>query len=575
MKMVGTYDSRRSKTKTRGAAGGFGPDTVHDEQFVWPETQRRTFMKALLIGAGSFCIPLRNAHAQAGQKVLRIAMTLSDIPYICGQATGGAEGIRFIGFSLYDALVRWDFEQNERPTKIIPNLAESWSVDPETKQIWTFKIRHGVKFHDGSAFDAHSVVWNFDKMMKPDTPHYDKRQAAQAGNYLATIAKVEAVDDFTVNIHTKVLDGTLVYSMSNICYSSPAQWEAVGRDWDKFALKPSGTGPWKFDRQTPRERVEFVRNASYWDPKRVPKCDRMVLRPIADSTTRVAALLSNQVDWIEAPPSDAIPQIKAAGMQVITGVYPHIWPYMLSHQPDSPFRDVRLRKAANLAIDRDAVVKLVNGTALPAKGIVVPGHPWFGKPTFDIKYDPDAARKLMADAGFGPTNKAKIKFLMSTAGSGQMQPLSMNELIQEQLQEVGFEVKLETIDWEALRSRRLAGAQAPENRGVSGLNYSWTIQEPIFALIGQTWHGAQRVAGYNWGGYADPHADELALKPLAEFDTTAQNKLLAELHAYLVDQAMWIFVVHDLNPRGLSQKVSGFKSAQNWYQDFSPVDIKS
>ena len=115
-------------------------------------------------------------------------------------------------------------------------------------------------------------------MMKPDTPHYDKRQAAQAGNYLATIAKVEAADDFTVKIHTKVLDGTLVYSMSNICYSSPAQWEAVGRDWDKFALKPSGTGPWKFDRQTPRERVEFVRNASYWDPKRVPKCDRVAMR---------------------------------------------------------------------------------------------------------------------------------------------------------------------------------------------------------------------------------------------------------------------------------------------------------
>ena len=136
--------------------------------------------------------------------------------------------------------------------------------------------------------------------------------------------------------------------------------------------------------------------------------------------------------WIGSrpPPPDAIPQIKAAGMQVVTKVYPHIWPYMLNHQPDSPFHDVRLRKAANLAIDRGAVVKLVNGIAQPAKGIVVPEHPWFGKPTFDIKYDPDAARKLMADAGFGPRNKAKIKFLMSTAGSGQMQPLSMNELIQ-------------------------------------------------------------------------------------------------------------------------------------------------
>ena len=112
MKMVETYNSRRTKTKTRVAADGISPYTVRDEQFVWPETQRRTFMKALLLGAGSLCIPWHEVQAQAGQKVLRIAMTLSDIPYICGQATGGAEGIRFIGFSLYDALVRWDFEQN-------------------------------------------------------------------------------------------------------------------------------------------------------------------------------------------------------------------------------------------------------------------------------------------------------------------------------------------------------------------------------------------------------------------------------------------------------------------------------
>ena len=83
------------------------------------------------------------------------------------------------------------------------------------------------------------------------------------------------------------------------------------------------------------------------------------------------------------------------------------------------------------------------------------------------------------------------------------------------------------------------------------------------------------MAGYNWGGYADPRADKLAVKPLAEFDITEQNKLLANLHTYLVDQAMWIFVVHDLNPRGLSKKVQGFVSAQNWYQDLSPVEIKS
>lgn len=579
MNKVSFRDSMRRSRKGRrdvGSSSGTDPrpGSGPADSFMWSETERRSFMKALLLGAGTFWLPLRNAQAQAGQKVLRIAMTLSDIPYTAGQATGGAEGLRFISVSLYDTLIAWDFGQGTRPTKLIPSLAESWSVDPQTKKVWTFKLRPGVKFHDGSTFNAHTVVWNFEKLMKPNVPHYDKRQAAQAGNYMATIDRVEAVDDLTVNIITKVLDGTLAYSMTNVHFSSPAHWDAVGRDWDKFAQRPSGTGPWKFDRMVPRERVEFVRNPSYWNAARIPKSDRMVLRPIVDSTTRVAALLSGQVDWIEAPPPDSIPQIKAAGMQVVTKVYPHIWPYMLSHQPDSPFRDIRLRKAANLAIDRDAVVKLVNGTAQPAKGLVVPEHPWFGKPTFDIKYDPDAARKLMAEAGFGPRNKAKIKFLMSSAGSGQMQPLSMNELIQEHLQEVGFDVAFETLDWEALRSRRQAGAQAPENKGVSGINYSWTIQEPIFALIGQTWHGAKRVAGYNWGGYADPRADELALKPLSEFDITAQDKLLADLHAYLVDQAMWIFVVHDLNPRGLSNRVQGFVPAQNWYQDLSPVDIK-
>jgi len=537
-------------------------------------TDRRGFMKAVLLGAGAFLLPLPKAEAQAGQKVLRMAMTLSDIPYLAGQANGGAEGIRFVNFSLYDALMIWDFWQGDQPTKLTPNLAESWSVDDANKNIWTFKLRRGIKFHDGSEFNAHAVVWNFEKLMKSNVPHFDKRQAAAAGNYTATIDRVEQVDDYTVNIVTKTLDGTLLYSLSNLFMSSPAQWETVGRDWDKFALNPSGTGPWKFASVVPRERVEFVRNDAYWNTKRIPKCDRLVLRPISDATTRVSALLSGQVDWIEAPPPDAIPQIKAAGMQVVTKVYPHIWPYMLNHQPDSPFHDIRLRKAANLAIDRAAVVKLVNGIALPAKGIVVPEHPWFGKPTFDIKYDPDAARKLMADAGFGPRNKAKIKFLMSTAGSGQMQPLSMNELIQEYLQDVGFDVSFETLDWEALRSRRLAGAEAPENKGISGINYSWTIQEPIFALIGQTWYGKDRVAGYNWGLFSDPHADELAKTALAEFSIDKQNAELAKLHSYLVDQAMWIFVVHDLNPRGLSSRVQGFVPAQNWYQDFSPIDLK-
>ena len=100
----------------------------------------------------------------------------------------------------------------------------------------------------------------------------------------------------------------------------------------------------------------------------VPQHDRMVLRPMPDANTRVSALLSGQVDLVEALPPDAVPTVKGAGMQVTTNVYPHIWPYMVSHLKSSPFSDIRIRKAANLAIDRENLTKFLGGLAVPAQG---------------------------------------------------------------------------------------------------------------------------------------------------------------------------------------------------------------
>src|SRR5258708_37408249 len=114
-------------------------------------------------------------------------------------------------------------------------------------------------------------------------------------------------------------------------------------------------------------------------------------------------------------------------MQTDPNMYPHIWSYQLSYIGDSQMKDIRVRKALNLAIDRDGVVKLLGGLAMPAKGQVAPSSPWFGKPTFDIIYDPDQAKKLLAEAGYGPSRPLKVKFLISSAGSGQLQPLPMDE----------------------------------------------------------------------------------------------------------------------------------------------------
>jgi ABC-type transport system substrate-binding protein len=522
--------------------------------------------------AGS-ALAATQATAASKQSVLRVAMTVADIPLTAGQPSQGAEGWRFMGITLYDGLTRWDLSKREEAAKIVPCLAESWKISDTDKKVWTFNLRKGVKFHDGSEFNADAVVFNFEKLMRKDSPYYSQPQANQL--FYDGIADWKKVDDYTVQIITKRPDAVLPYALAIIFMSSPKRWEEVGRDWNKFAERPSGTGPWRMDSWKARERAELVRNETHWDKARVPKSDRLILLPMPDANTRVAALLSGQVDWIEAPPADAIPRLRQTDMAVVTNIYPHIWPYQLSYLEDSPFKDVRVRKAANLAVDRDGLLKLLGGLALPAKGMVNPGHPWFGKPTFEIKYDPEQAKKLLAEAGYSASKPAKAKIIISASGSGQMQPLPMNEFIQENLKAVGIDIEFEVLEWEALRTRRRLGAWAPENKGRHGINQSWSFFDPDWALIGTSASFMRVPVGFNWGGFNDAKADELASKAKEAFDPKEQDKLLAELHGHVVDQAMWLWVVHDLNPRVMRKNVKGFVQAQSWLQDLTQVVVES
>ncbi|MDQ8726638.1 ABC transporter substrate-binding protein [Bradyrhizobium sp. LHD-71] len=539
---------------------------------------RRSFL--WLLSAASLtavmCVAARHDSALAQSKpgVLRVAMTAGDIPLTTGQPSQGGEGIRFIGITLYDGLTRWDLSKSDKAAEVIPDLAESWTVNPGDQKIWTFKLRKGVKFHDGSEFNADAVVWNLDKLMNKETPQFDQAQANQAASYSAPIASWRKIDDWTVEITTKRVDAVLPYNLANLFMSSPKRWEDLGRDWSKVAEKPSGTGPWMLESFKPRERAELVRNPDHWDKTRITKSERLILLPMPDPNTRVAALLSGQVDWIEAPPPDAVPRLKQQKMQIVTNLYPHIWPYQLSFLDDSPFKDIRVRKAANLAIDRDGLVKMLGGLAVPAKGMVNETHPWFGKPTFEIKYDPEQAKKLLKEAGYGPEKPAKVKIVISPSGSGQMQPLPMNEFIKENFADVGIDMEFEVLDWEALRTRRRLGAEAPENKGRHGVNNSWGYWDPDIGLIAAAGSFARVPVGFNWGDYKNEKADALALKAKATFDPVEQAKILGELHSVIVDDAMWVWMVHDLNPRAMRPNVKGFVQAQSWFQDLTPVVVE-
>jgi peptide/nickel transport system substrate-binding protein len=544
-------------------------------QFMLREAELRRFRmlsrRAALLSTAALPF-VRGAQAQQ-QQTLRIAMTVADIPATDGAPDQGTEGIRFMGYTLYDPLIMWDLSSATEPARLVPGLATKWYQDPADPTKWIFELRQGVKFHDGSTFNADAVVFTLDRALDEKSPAFDRVGRNVMIASLWPIASYKKIDDYKVEMQTKGIDTLMPSLLNRIMIASPANFEKVGRDWQAYRKSPSGTGPWKMKAWTPRERAELERNTDYWNNDRIPKTERMVVLPIPDVSTRTAALLSGRVDWIESPAPDSLEKLKAGGCKIETNAIPHMWPYTLSMVQGAPTADIRVRKALNLAIDRDAMVKLLGGLAVPAVGCVPPDHPWFGTPGFKIKYDPAEAKKLMAEAGYGPSKRLKIKVAISTAGSGQMYPLIMNEFIQQQFAEIGVDLEFQVMDWNALINLTRLGAKSPEGLQLAAINSSWNTMDPHNAFM--RFVDSQQIPpkGSNWGYINDPEFDKLATEARSTSDPKELDKVLARINTRMVDEAVFVWVVHDVWPNAISSKVKGYVHPKSWYVDFSPVTV--
>jgi ABC-type transport system substrate-binding protein len=525
-------------------------------------TVTAVFLSLLVVAGGAFA-----------QGTLRIGMTASDIPYTGGQADNGFEGFRFVGYQIYEPLIAWDLTRGDRLPPLVPGLAESWEVRKDQPTKWVFKLRRNVKFHDGSAFNADAVVFTFESIKKKDVPHFDPYGSGQVSFRLASLKDIKKIDEHTVEIETDKPTSFVPYQVVYMVIVSPAQWQKV-RDWRKFAEQPSGTGPFRVTRLVPRERLELEANKSYWSSERRPKADKLILFPMPELTTRLAALRSGQVDWIEVPPPDAIPQLKAAGFQITLNSYPHNWTHTLRLDKE-PWSNKLVRKAANYAVDRVGICKsLLNDTCIPGTGVAYKGHPWFGNPKETYEYNPAKARELLKQAGFGDGKRpAKAVHLISTSGSGQMLPLAMNELIQKNLRDVGFDIDLQPVEWNTLLTRWRGGFKTAENEGLNAWNISWNFVEP-WSGFGRFFHSKSVVpVSVNTMPYMNPEVDKLIEEAERTFDMAKQDAVLTKVHEIIVDDAPWIFVAHDLNPRALSPKVKGFVQPQSWFVDLTSVSV--
>ena len=370
-------------------------------------------------------------------------MTAGDLPITTGNPDQGFEGYRFVGYNLYDSLILWDLSEaaTRRPTSSRASPPNGMSIEGNHKR-WIFKLRQGVKWHDGCPFTADDVVWNMS--------HFDRREGAASSTRRSSRRRApistptpacEKVDDLTVAFNTKAPDSLFPYNISYVLMISPCRAKEVKTTGPNTRCSPRVPAPTGSTSASPHQRMELVPNTDYWDKARVPKQDRLVLVPMPEASTRTAALLSGQVNWIEAPSPDAI---DAAEIRRHDRSSPEslsaqlVLPAQLRQRP--VHRQARAPGGELRAQPRGHEGAAERADARAATRPCTPSTPYYGKPVI-YKYDPDKAKALLKEAGCLP---CKVTFAISTSGSGQMQPLPMNELVKSQLDAAGFQVTLQT-----------------------------------------------------------------------------------------------------------------------------------
>ncbi|HWI72128.1 MAG TPA: ABC transporter substrate-binding protein [Baekduia sp.] len=510
-------------------------------------------------GGGSATAAAENASVTSGGEgsggTLVIGMTAANIPPLDTMLAGtqGYEGYRFVGNSIYDALTRHDLKQDKEIPPLEPGLATKWKAS-KNATTWTFTLREGVTFTDGTPFDADAVLFNFDRFTNPKSPYTTPALVAQAATFVALVDTVTKVDDHTVKIVTKAPDSHLPEDLSTVYMASPA---AVKKDPKSFGAHPVGTGPFKYESMTQGQSLTLAPNTSYWGG--APKLDKLVLKPIPEATARIAALRSGAVNWIEYPTPDDIDALKSGGFQILTNSYDHIWPWVLNTAA-KPWSDVRVRQAANYAIDREGMAtNLLHGTAEAAAQVAPRANAAYDAGNDMYKQDTAKAKALLKAAGYPNGFTTTLEY--PTSGSGNMIPGPMNEALQKDLAAVGIKVKLKPIEWSTMLGQYVGG-KFPA--GIDAINISLSFQQESF------WQLAFASTGpINLGKYKNATVDKLIGEAQTTVDATARAQLYQQAAAQITKDAPWLFVVNDRNPRALAPTVHGFVEPKSWFVDLT------
>ncbi len=495
--------------------------------------------KAVLVVAAAFAMVAYApaARADSGRIVYAIDVDISNLDPINSIDPGSAA----VNQQIYEPLVRIG-----STGEIEPVLAESWSVSSD-KLTWSFNLRKGVKFPDGTAFDAAAVKAHFDRLLDP-------KKVARARGAFDMIKKVDVAATYTVKFTLTKPYAPFLAVMTDLggLICSPT---AVKKWGDDYPFHPVGTGPFLFKEWMPADHTTMTANPNYWGGK--PKISELVFKPVSEPSARVIMLETGQADVANTIMPDEMKRLERSKDIAISKV-PVLRGWFIGlNVLEKPFNDVRVRRALNHAVDVSVITdQILRGTAKPLAA-PVNSKVWGYSGQPDYEYDPVKAKKLLAEAGYARGFEANL--WVPASGAGFMPEVP--QAIQAMLAEVGVKIKIIPFEMSAFIDNIIKDPAESKKAGkhmvMMGIGArtgeAATIMDEFFNT------GSWAPVKYNRCFYSNKTVDGLLEQALQTFDQAKQRSILSQAQEMVWNDAPWIFLYEMMGIYGVRSDVKGLQ----------------
>ncbi|HXF64431.1 MAG TPA: ABC transporter substrate-binding protein [Caldilineaceae bacterium] len=480
------------------------------------------------------------APAAQGEKVLTVALTT--IPNSLDMPKAAERNASNASWQLYDSLL-WINDEGE----LEPALATEWTVS-EDGTTYTFTLREGVTFHNGEPFTAEAVVSSWERGKNPENEYFTDWEQATS---------VTVIDDMTVQVTTDGPKPLFLRQMAQSWAMTPPGYiSEVGEE--EFLRKPVGTGPFKLVELVEGDRIVMEKNENYWRDG-YPLIDRLIFRPIPESSTRVAAIQTGEVDIVTRLSAEEAESLRSQeGIEVINYPVDRVYYIAFNNMTTGvgqPTEDPKVRLAMNYAVDVQAILDaLFNGYGRPATGLVSSSSFGYDPEIQPYGYDPEKAKQLLAEAGY-PDG---FSIDMACPAGAYTNFEQVCEAVQGYLGEIGIQVNLEIMESGAFWDLE-ANKQLPP---LFGDSWSSTLGESLVRL-----NGALLGEGASYSSWSDPVIIDLLNEISVTVDEEARAELYIELQRYMQENPPFIYLYEPVTFEAIRSRVENYKprSAEQYY----------